>query len=251
MMTDLARQMLNPQSPLPLYHQLAELLMAKIRSGAYAAGSRIPSENQLASAFGIGRPTARQAIEVLVRKGLLTRHRGSGTFVREPRPEVDLFSLDGTSASFHKKGLAVQSRIIQSIRLKRVGRDAENPFAGRKAFFLARLTRVDGAPVLIEDLYLHPDLFTGIERMDLAGKSLSAIAEERFFLRPSGGRQNFRIGHLNATRARMLKIDSTTPVLVVKRFLHFPQAQNGVFSELNCRTDRFVFSQHIGGPVHA
>jgi len=33
----------------------------------------------------------------------------------------------------------------------------------------------------------------------------------------------------------------------VKRFLHFPQAQNAVFSELYCRTEQFVFSQTIGG----
>lgn len=95
---------LNPDSPLPLYHQLADLLLSRIRGGDYQTGSRIPSENQLATAFGIGRPTARQAIDVLVRKGYLSRRRGSGTYVCEPRQEVDLFSLDGTSASFQKKG---------------------------------------------------------------------------------------------------------------------------------------------------
>lgn len=250
-MVETAIDRLNPDSPLPLYHQLAELLTAKIRSGEYAPGGRIPSEHQLATGFGIGRPTARQAVDVLVRKGLLTRRRGSGTFVCEPLREVDLFSLDGTSASFHKQGLAVESRIIVPIGLRTVDDSATNPFGGGKAYSFSRLTRIDGAPVLIEDLYLHPGLFAGIESFDLEGRSLSAIADEQFFLRPAGGRQNFRIGYLDGARAGQLEVTSETPVLEVQRFLHFPQVRNGVFSELFCRTDHFVFSQNIGGSGYA
>lgn len=249
-MPDSPHQILNPHSPLPLYHQLAELLADRIRGGEYPPGSRIPSEHQLAAACGIGRPTARQAIDVLVRRGLVARRRGSGTYVREPRQEVDLFSLDGTSASFNKKGLAVESRIITPIERQTVG-DADNPFAGADAYVFERLTCVGNAPVLIEALFLHPGLFSGIEALDLEGRSLSAIAEERFYLRPNGGRQNFRIAYLDAERARYLDVTAETPVLAVRRHLHFPQAQNGVFSELYCRTDQFVFSQHIGGPGYA
>ncbi len=244
-------EILNPQSPLPLYHQLAELLAAKIRGGDYPPGTRIPSEHKLAAVFGIGRPTARQAIDVLVRKGLVARRRGSGTYVREPRQEVELFSLDGTSASFTRKGLAVESRIIAPVVLKTVGEDGDNPFAGREAYFLERLTRVGAVPVLIETLFLHPGLFAGLAALDLEGRSLSAIAEERYFLRPNGGRQNFQIAYLDADRARHLLVTPETPVLAVRRCLHFPQAQNGVFSELYCRTDQFVFSQNIGGPGDA
>lgn len=242
---------LNPRSPLPLYHQLAELLAARIRAGDYPPGARIPSEHQLAGIFAIGRPTARQAIDVLVRKGLVTRRRGSGTYVREPRQEVDLFSLDGTSAAFNRKGLAVTSRIIAPMVLKTIGDDGDNPFAGCEAYFLERLTRVGAAPVLIESLFLHPGLFAGLADLDLEGRSLSAIAEERFFLRPNGGRQNFQIAYLDAGRARHLQVTPETPVLAVRRCLHFPQAQNGVFAELYCRTDHFVFSQNIGGPGDA
>ena len=54
-----------------------EIILDKIRSGEYSAGSKIPSENTLATQYSIGRPTARQAIDMLVRKGLLSRRRGS------------------------------------------------------------------------------------------------------------------------------------------------------------------------------
>jgi len=242
--------MLNPQAPTPLYHQLAEHLTARIRAGEYPPGSRIPSEHRLAADFALGRPTVRQALELLVRKGLLTRRRGAGTFVREPLQEVALFSLDGTSAAFHDKGLAVETRLIAPVRLQTVTDDPGNPFENRTAFFLSRLVLVDAAPVLLEDSFLHPELFAGIERIDLLGRSLSAIADEYFSLRPSSGKQHFRIEYPDAARAGLLHLEDTAPLLRVDRFLNFLQADNGFFSRLYCRTDRFVFSQSIGGFCH-
>ncbi len=239
--------MLNPRSPIPLYQQLAEILLAGIRSGQHSSGSRIPSENSLAATYGIGRPTARQAIDLLVRKRVLFRRRGSGTYVRAKQDEVDLFSLAGTISSFHKKGLSVTTRILRKTQLKTIGADPENPFSGQMAYFLSRLSLVDEAPVLIEDIYLHPDLFSAIDEIDLARRSLSQIVSERYYMRPTHGKQNFRIGYLRGEKARTLEVSPKTPVLVVKRFLHFAGAENAIYSELYCRTDQFVFSQIIGG----
>jgi DNA-binding transcriptional regulator YhcF (GntR family) len=140
--------MLNPESPVPLYHQLADILMARIRTGEYESGTRIPSENKLAASYGIGRPTVRQAIDMLVRKRILLRKRGSGTYVCKQEKEVDLFTLAGTMSSFHKKGISVQSRIKRQIRNVLVETDDDNPFSGQRAYFLSRLSLVDKEPVL-------------------------------------------------------------------------------------------------------
>ena len=140
--------MLNPQSPIPLYRQLSDLLREGIRSGEYPAGTRVPSEHRLAEQYEIGRPTVRQAIDVLVREQLLSRKRGSGTFVRKESGEVDLFSLAGTIASFHKKGLDVTTRILNKIKRKRITGRTENPFSGKEAFFFLALVsggRLSGA----------------------------------------------------------------------------------------------------------
>lgn len=242
--------MLNPDSPLPLYHQLAEILTVGIRSGEYAPGDRIPSEHQLAADYGIGRPTVRQAVDVLVGRRLVTRRRGAGTFVRAPQREVDLFSLAGTTAAFEKKGVPVNTHILAPMGLKRLIRDRENPFYGVSALFFSRLTRVERTPVLCEDLYLHPVLFKGIATPDLSKRSLSAVVAEQFYMRPTNGKQTFRIGSPSAKRAGDLGVTPKTPVLIVRRFLHFPQAKNAIYSELFCRTDQFVFSQEIGGLTH-
>jgi GntR family transcriptional regulator len=243
--------MLNPHSPVPLYHQLSELLMDKIRNSEYLPGQRIPSEHRLAETYSIGRPTVRHALERLVQRGLLIRKRGSGTFVNAVRREIDLFSLGGTLSAFYKKGLSIKVQIVRPMTLVSVKKNTVNPFSEKSAFFITRLTRVDDSPVLIETLYFHAGIFKGIDAIDLDDRSLSEVVREKFFMMPVGGRQNFRIGYPSKNQAILLEVSTKTPILAVKRFLHFSQSKNAVFSELFCRTDRFVFSQQMEGTTNA
>ncbi len=68
-------------SNLPRYLSLSEEIHARIRSGAYGAGDRLPSEAELCRQHGVSRGTAVKAIEQLVAEGVAVRHQGSGTFV--------------------------------------------------------------------------------------------------------------------------------------------------------------------------
>ena len=48
-------------------------------------GDAIPSERLLGADLGVSRLTVRAALDELVREGQLTRRRGAGTFVAEPK----------------------------------------------------------------------------------------------------------------------------------------------------------------------
>lgn len=236
---------LNPESPLPLYHQLADWLLERIRAGEFPAGARIPSEPELSRRFGIGRPTVRQATDLLVRRRCLERRRGSGTFVIEPPERVDLFSLAGTLASFERGGVAARTRLVQRPHRVHVDPDPENPFSGRDAWHLERLSRVDGEPVLLENLYLDPDRFPGLDRHSLAGRSLSQLVDEVYHLRPESADQTFRVASAGAVRSRRLECPTREPLLLVRRTLHFPDSPAAIHAELACRTQRLVFSQTL------
>jgi len=247
---------LNPDSPLPLYHQLADLLLQRIRAGEYPAGTRIPSEPALARTFRIGRPTVRQATDLLVRRHCLSRRRGSGTFVVEPPEQVDLFSLAGTLASFERGGVAARTALVKRTRRIHVDPDPENPFSGRDAWFMARLSRVRGEPVLLEEITLDLELFPGLDRHSLVGRSLSQLVDEVYHLRPEAADQDFRVLRADARRAELLACPDQEPLLLVKRRLHLPDSRDAIFAELCCRTDRLVFSQtlssrNLGGLPHA
>ncbi|MEH0019695.1 MAG: GntR family transcriptional regulator [Desulfobacter sp.] len=239
--------MLNPQSPIPLYHQLAEILQDRIRSGRYRPGEMIPSEIGLAKKYGIGRPTVRQAMNLLVQKGLIQRKRGAGTFVKKPSPRVDLFSLAGTSQAFLTRGIPVDTRIISPMQKTAIHRDVANPFHGKTAFFMARLTLAQDTPVLLEEIFMDTGLFAGIDNMDLENRSLAQVVSEQYYLTPSDGNQLFNVEFPGGKHAETLGLSPRDPVLAVRRELNFDNAPKAIFSTLYCRTDRFAFSQTIRG----
>lgn len=245
--------MLDPGSPLPLYQQLVDALGEQIRTGRYAPGTRIPSEHELAAHYGLGRPTVRQATEVLVRRRVLERRRGSGTYVSEAgNPEVDLFSLGGTLASFRRSGVNLKTRWLKKLALRRVEDDPDNPFAGREVFTVERLGSIARRPVLLERLYFEPALFAGLDASPpVAAESLSRLVEQRYRLRPRGGRQTFRVHRLDAAMGRHLKLTPGTPLVLVKRTLDFPRAPGAIFAELFCHTDELVFAQNLGDIAYA
>src|SRR5260221_13711562 len=108
--------MVDVAASVPRYAQIATSLRGRIAAGEYPPGARIPSEHELAARFNVGRPTVRQATEMLVRERVLDRRRGSGTYVNEPPREGDVFSVAGTLSSFEKIGLALETRIISRAR---------------------------------------------------------------------------------------------------------------------------------------
>lgn len=243
--------MLNPDSPIPLYHQLAERLMDQIRDGEYLPEDVMPSEPALAKQYGIGRPTVRQAMDILVRKGLVQRKRGAGTFVSRKEEPIDLFSLAGTSQAFSTRGIETVSKSVETIRSRSVHDDENNPFNGKQAFFMSRLTLVKREksarepyePVLLEEFYLHPEMFRGIDRMDIENQSLSGLVSDHFYLRPESGRQRFKVTLMSERLAALFEMEPGSPILEVERTLNFPGADGAIFSRMFCRTDTFVFSQ--------
>lgn len=239
--------MLNPESPVPLYHQLADILVGRIRSGEYGPGERIPSEPVLSRDYGIGRPTVRQAIDLLVRRKMLYKRRGAGTFVSDERKEVNLFSLAGTTSAFFETGKEVQTRLIDPTRLAQVKNDPENPFNGEQAFFYSRLTLVDKLPVLIEEMFLHPLIFKDFDTLNMEGRSLAETVRETYYMIPENCRQRFRVISIDEEKAHWLSVPEGSPILLVLRHLNFRQGENAIFSKLFCNTDTFVFSQVIEG----
>lgn len=71
---------LNPSSPIPLYHQLAEAIRADIAAGALAPGDRLPPLRAAADVWGVNLHTVRHAYRALAESGLV-RTAGRGSIV--------------------------------------------------------------------------------------------------------------------------------------------------------------------------
>ena len=86
---------LDRSSPVPLYFQISEPIAELINSGTLPADTRLEDELSMAARLHVSRPTARQALQRLVDRGLLTRRRGVGTIVspRQVHRPMELTSL--------------------------------------------------------------------------------------------------------------------------------------------------------------
>src|SRR3954452_5195299 len=103
---------LDRSSSVPHYHQLAQSIEHAITSGELAPGDRLENELSLTNRLGLSRPTARQAIQELVKKGLLVRKRGVGTQVvrSQFRRDERLSSLNEDLA---KAGRVPSTRLLE------------------------------------------------------------------------------------------------------------------------------------------
>jgi len=61
-------------------------IVTSIESGKIKPGEQLPSEKDLASSFGVGRSSVREAIRALVSRGYLDVFQGKGTFVKSRLP---------------------------------------------------------------------------------------------------------------------------------------------------------------------
>jgi len=182
---------------------------------------------------------------------VLVRRRGAGTFVNDASPEVDLFSLGGTLASFRRSGVCLQTALTKKLALRKVGAEPENPYSLQRVYTLERLGSVDKKPVLLERFYFDPKVFTQMNKEVFDGTSLSRFVEQRYRLVPRGGRQTFTVTRPDGAVAAVLEVSVSTPLLLVRRRLDFPRAAGAVYTELYCDTGEFVFAQDIGDMTHA
>ncbi len=148
---------LERNSPVPLYHQLAQSIEHAITSGVLAPGDRLENELSLTSRLGLSRPTARQAIQELVKKGLLVRKRGVGTQVvrSQFRRDERLSSLNEDLA---KAGKTPTTRLLE-LSSGELDSDVRNAIdavelTDREFLKIRRLRLADDVPLAILTNYL-------------------------------------------------------------------------------------------------
>lgn len=98
----------------PLYAQLYDILLNKLKSGEYKKNDVLPTEAEFEERFGVSRITARRALAELVAKGLVKRQAGIGTMVISTSEKQGIKTrislVDGQQqAPITRKNLAIKS----------------------------------------------------------------------------------------------------------------------------------------------
>lgn len=171
---------LDPQSIVPLYKQLKDLLLQEIKEGIYKANQKIPTELELSEKYQISRMTVRKALVELVEEGVLAKKQGKGTFVQEEKMTEDLSSPNSFTNLCKRNGKVPGGKTLKCTLQEAKDRDRqllklEN---GEMVILVERVRTADDVPVMLEKLYF-PGHLKNILVEDLNNASLYQILLEK------------------------------------------------------------------------
>jgi GntR family phosphonate transport system transcriptional regulator len=101
-------------SGVALWRQVADGIERGIADGRFAAGERLPGENEIAETYRVNRHTVRRALAALAERGIVRAERGSGTYVEAPRLAYPLRSRTRFSEIAGAVGREPRGRLIAS-----------------------------------------------------------------------------------------------------------------------------------------
>ena len=234
------------------YRAIADALRTEIDTGDLAPGSKVPSENELMSAYGVEQPTARRALEVLKNEGLIVARRGAGTFVREFRlyrrrsPARLAESGWSTGRSIWQTDDAKRPTSIDQIEIATV--PAPDHVAsvlglqdGEKTLVRRRRYLVDDVPIQFATSYYPESIVRGTqvaEKNTGDGGVYARLAELGH--KPVDFREELRSRMPREAEAKLLDLAQGTPVILVVRTAYTADARAVEVNEMVLDSSSYI-----------
>lgn len=241
--------------------RIADAVRARIASGEFPPGARLPGLPALAEAYGASLVTVRLALARLRQEGLIMSHQGVGNFVRET-PPVRRFGMARYSRSVWGGDQPQRLLDAEGARQGRaVGQRTETAQVPAPAFAASRLgiaegdlvnvrqrvTRIDGVINQSADSYFT--IATGERNPDLiAGRSSGGHIARISAVSPVLEVQEEITARMpTSPEAARLEIPEGTPVLEVIRTYHTAEGPLDV-ARFVIRADMAVFDYRFPVP---
>ncbi|CAN5463855.1 GntR family transcriptional regulator [soil metagenome] len=204
----------------PLYQQIKVLITQSLQSGEWKPGELIPSEMELASRFKVSQGTVRKAIDELSAENLVVRRQGKGTFVathHEARAHFRFLRLMPDIGDAHYP----ENRIIEVKRLRAPAEIARllDIKSGDSVIFIKRVLSFDGAPTILEELWLTGSIFKGLtaERLTEYKGPMYGLFETEFSTHMIHATEKIRAVRATKEVGELLVVVVNTPLLSVER----------------------------------
>lgn len=148
----------HDNSPIPLYEKVKQHILARVKSGEWVDGTRLPSEQDFVRTLGVSRMTVHRALRELFDKGLVTRVPGVGTFVATPQPRSPLIEIRDIAEDITARGHRHSARVV---KLEAVKADPElaavfEVRVGTNLFHSLIVRSEDASPVQLEERFVTP-----------------------------------------------------------------------------------------------
>ena len=231
--------LLDKDLPVPLYHQLLNVLKTEIESGRWLPDERLPSEKEFARSFGISKITVRQALQELVDLGYVRREQGRGTFVSRKKFDEGPRELTSFTEEMRRHSLAATSRILGQFEAEadaRVAAALRLP-VGSPVVVVKRLRLADNEPMALQIAHIPAALVPGLQLTP--EMSLYEVLQEKYRLYPARARETYVAAVADAPTAALLNIPPGSPIFSVERVTLVSTERPFEFVQSKVRGDRY------------
>jgi GntR family transcriptional regulator len=203
-------------------------------------GTAIPSERQLSAELGVSRLTLRAALDDLAREGYLSRRRGSGTYVQQPKISQEL-TITSFSEDMRKRGMVPGSRTLSMTTTHagaRLGRFL-NVSPSEEIVVVKRLRLADGETMAIETLHIPAALVPGLTPASLDNGSFYELLSDRYGVVVAGGTQAIEPTVTNEEESEALGVPLHSPAFLFERTSRDESGRTIEFVQSVYRGDRY------------
>jgi GntR family transcriptional regulator len=234
----------NPASPMPLYFQIEADLRALLTSRYVNVGDLLPTEQELAAAYGVGRHTMRTALSRLANDQLIVRKAGHGTVVRN-HADRKQFSLDRSfTRQMQEMGMTAHSKVLHMETRTVLGTDPRPllPKLGMPCMVLDRLRFGGDEPIGLQRSYVLLEHCPSLPNRDFATHSLYDILSNEFHLVITQITHTVTAAVADRRQADQLGIKAQSALLVVNTSAWLDSRDLIEFSLGHYRADKYEYS---------
>jgi GntR family transcriptional regulator len=237
---------LAASSPIPRYLRVAQLLRQRIEKGVWQPDERLPSLEALMEEFDIARVTARQAISLLAKDGLVEAARGKGTVVKAVHPQAKRLQVETSLADMaraYRDDKPTLTLVDESIR-------KPPQLAAEDAKLVSQYRHLRRVHARDEKLYCVISVFLDEEIFNLAPERFrhETVIPVMLDLKPvqiKRAKQTLRISSADIEASRLMEIPLNAPVAEVRRIFLNRSNQVIYFAEITYRADFIDFEMDL------
>jgi GntR family histidine utilization transcriptional repressor len=148
--------------PATLHDRIHSTIEARILSGEWEPGRRVPSEAELMAQYGCARMTVNKALSALAGAGLIDRRKGAGSFVARPRPRSLVLDVPDLAAEIAARGQSYAYRLLHH---DATALAPASDLAGPVLRYVG-LHSADGAPLAYEERWVSQPAVPGMAEVD-------------------------------------------------------------------------------------
>lgn len=172
-------KMINRDNYRPLYVQVKDEILSKIKDEVWEIEEKIPTEKELMKNYEVGRATIREAINMLVNEGYLEKRQGIGTFVCRRDPHLGFEPFISLALSLNLRGLKHNNKIIKDELINLLQKEQEEmKWNKNNAYYIERERFVEKKLIGIEKFYFDAEFKENIQKENIED-SLGKIIVEK------------------------------------------------------------------------